>query len=87
MTSGCCGIATPNVGDRLRLARHGLERVAGADPPVVAAVEQPHVVDPGVAQDHQGARRGDLAGSPAGPLLVRVADRVAAIDDDRRVVA
>ncbi len=68
------------------LADDRLDRVAGPDPPVVAAVEQPDVVDPGVAQDHQRPRRGDLPGPPPRPLLVRVADRVAAVDDDRRVV-
>ena len=84
--SGRCGIETPNVGDRRRLADDRLERQARGDPPVVAAVEQADVLDAGVAQDQCGARRRDLAGPSARPLLVGVADRVAAVDDDRRVV-
>ena len=58
----------------------------GPDPPVVAAIEQPHVVDAGVAQDHQRPGRRDLAGPTARPLLVGLALGVAAVDDDGRVV-
>ena len=71
--------------DRRRLAIDGLERIAALDPPVVAAVEQPDVVDAGVAQDHQRPGRRDLAGPAARPLLVGVTLGVAAVDDDRRV--
>ena len=59
----------------------GLERVALADPAVVAAVEEPDVVDARVAQDQARPRGGDLAGPAARPLLVRVALGVAAVDD------
>ena len=73
--------------DRHGLAGDRLERVASADPPVVAAVEEAHVVDPGVAEDHRRAGGRDLAGTPARPLLVRVTLGVAAVEHDRRVVA
>ncbi len=86
MTSGRSGIGDAERSHRRRLAELGLERVARPDPPVVAAVEQADVVDAGVAQDHQRAGRRDLAGPPAGPLLVGVALGVAAVDDDRRVM-
>ena len=76
----------PNVRDRRRGARVGLERVARPNPRVVAAVEQAHVVDTGVAQDQRCTAGGDLAGSTPRPLLVRVALRVAAVEDDGRVV-
>ena len=76
---------TPKDVDGRGRAKDGLERVAALDPPVVAAVEQPDVVDPGVAQDHQRPRGGDLAGATARPLLLGVALGVAAVDDDRRV--
>ncbi len=72
--------------DRRRRARVGLERIARPNPRVVAAVEQAHVVDAGVAQDQRRAAGGDLAGSTPRPLLVRVALRVAAVEDDGRVV-
>ena len=58
----------------------------GLDPPVIAAVEEPHVVNARVPQDHQGTSRGDLSRASTGPLLVRVALRVASIDDDCRVM-
>jgi len=63
----------------------GLDRIAGADPPVVPAVEETDVVDAGIAQDHQRACRRDLTGSPSRPLLVRLADGVAAIQHHGRV--
>ena len=66
-------------------AKDGLERVAALDPPVVATVEQPDVIDPGVAQDHQGPCGGDLAGATARPLLLGVALGVSTVDHDRRV--
>ena len=75
----------PERRDRRRRPVDGLDRVALLDPPVVAAVEQPDVVDAGVAHDHQRPRRRDLAGPATRPLLVGLALGVAAVDDDRRV--
>ena len=86
MTSGRTGIDTPELGDRRRLAEDGLDRVAVADPPVVAAVEQADVVDARVAQDHQRARRRDLPRPATRPLLVGIALGVAAVDHDGRVL-
>jgi hypothetical protein len=85
ITSGRTGIVAPKASTGSGRRSVGLHRIAGLDPPVVAAIEQADVVDTGVAQDHQRAGRGDLARPPARPLLVGAADRVAAVDDDRRV--
>ena len=85
MKSGRRGIWAAEGRRRRRLAEDRLERMAAVDPPVVAAVEQPDVGHAGVAEDERRAGRGDLAGPPARPLLVGVADRVAAVQDDRRV--
>src|SRR5205823_1840529 len=71
-------------GHRDGLSLDRLERVALLDPAVVATIEQPNVVDAGVPKDQRGARRRDLPGPPAGPLLVRIAFGVAAVQDDRR---
>src|SRR3989442_12809203 len=76
----------PEARDRGRLPENGFKRVAGAYPPVVAAIEKPHVVDAGVTQDHQRPGGGDLPRPSARPLLVRMALGVASVDDDRRVV-
>ena len=55
------------------------------DPVVVAAVEEPDVVDAGVPEDQRRPRRRDLAGPPPRPLLVGVSLGVAAVEDDGRV--
>ncbi len=85
MTSGRSGIVDAERLDRLGLAMDGLDRVSGADPPVIATVEQSNIVHAGIAQDHQRTCRGDLAGTPPRPLLVGVALGVATVEDDRRV--
>ena len=85
MSVGVDGDRRPELGHRHGLAGRRLDRMAVADPPVVAAVEQPDVADAGVAQDQRGAGGGDLAGPTTGPLLVGVALGVAAVDDHRRV--
>jgi hypothetical protein len=72
--------------DRGRFPRHRFEAVSRLDPPVVATVEEPDVVDPGVAEDHQGTGRGDLTCPPTRPLLVRIPLGVATVDHDRRVM-
>ena len=63
-----------------------LERVTGANPGVVAAVEKTDVLDAAVAKDERGAARGDLSGAATGPLLVGVSFGVAPVQDDGRVV-
>ena len=73
--------------DRRRLPDDRLQRITRLDPPVIAAVEQSDVVNPGVPQDRDGPSCGDLSGPSAGPLFVGVALCVAAVHNDRRVVA
>ncbi len=83
---GTNGDDRTEVGDRRRFAEDGLDRVAGADPPVVATVEQPDIVDAGVREDHQCAGSRDLTRASARPLLVRITFGIAPVDDDRRVL-
>ena len=86
MTSGFCGIGMPNDGTGVGSRGVDLQRVPGPNPRVVAAVEHADVSDTAVVQDQSGARGRDLPGPPSRPLLVGVAFRVPAVEDDRRVM-
>src|SRR2546427_8088091 len=70
---------------RWRVANR-VEQVTRLDPVVVSAIEQADVVDAGVMKNQRRAACGNLSGAASGPLLVGMALRVAAIEDNRGVV-
>src|SRR5262249_31059288 len=74
-------------GDRGGKAWRRLKLAAALGPGVVAAVEHADILDAAVGEDQRCPSRCDLAGSAAGPALVRTALGIAAVQDHSRVTA